>query len=208
VMLMAACPLMADSRAGAIVTAALLVGSGTVLVLGFRGESWRFKAALAGFSILVLALGLNIGWDSLRTRMTKFETDFRAREETYTTARKMAADYPWFGTGPGTFDALFQMYRSSPEEYWPAQLHNDWLETRITFGWIGFGAILLALSIITARWFFSGGIEMPWVFPAFIWLALGGCLVHARVDFPFQIYSILYLFLLECAILLCLSRKN
>ena len=35
----------------------------------------------------------------------------------------------------------------------------------------------------------------------YLWLALTGCLLHARFDFPLQIYSILFLFLLECAIL-------
>ena len=33
---------------------------------------------------------------------------------------------------PGTFEPVFQLYRGSQDEYWPAQLHNDWLETRIT----------------------------------------------------------------------------
>ena len=40
-----------------------------------------------------------------------------------------------------------------------------------------------------------------------VWLAQAGCLVHARFDFPFQIYSILQLFLLECAILFTIARR-
>ena len=40
-----------------------------------------------------------------------------------------------------------------------------------------------------------------------IWVALVGCLVHARYDFPFQIYSILFLFLTICALLFNLSRR-
>jgi len=39
-----------------------------------------------------------------------------------------------------------------------------------------------------------------------VWLALGGCLVHARFDFPFQIHSTLLLFLVLCAMLFGLSR--
>ena len=64
----------------------------------------------------------------------------------YDLARPMAADYPLFGTGPGTFETVFQLYRPRPETYWPAQLHNDWLETRITFGWLGSGLIALAFA--------------------------------------------------------------
>ena len=58
-----------------------------------------------------------------------------------TPRKPMAADYPLFGTGPGTFGTVFQLYLISSATYWPEQLHNDWLETRITFGWLGIGAV-------------------------------------------------------------------
>jgi hypothetical protein len=44
-------------------------------------------------------------------------------------------------------------------------------------------------------------------FVVLAWLALAGCLVHARFDFPFQIHSTLLLFLVICAILSGLSRN-
>ena len=119
----------------------------------------------------------------------------------------MAADYPLFGTGPGTFETVFQLYRHSTDTYWPAQLHNDWLETRITFGWLGSGLIALAFVAAVLRWFARGGIHGGRRFMILIWLALAGCLVHARYDFPFQIYSIVLLFLVLCAILSNLTRR-
>jgi hypothetical protein len=112
----------------------------------------------------------------------------------------MANDYPWFGIGPGTFESVFQLYRISPDTYWPAQLHNDWLETRITFGIVGSLLIAAAFSICDDALVCS---RMPARRPAIhddLWLALAGCLAHARFDFPFQIYSILFLFLVLCAI--------
>ncbi len=208
VMLMAACPLVSDSRAGAVVTGGELVCSGFLLVAAFRGAPWSFRGALAGFTLLTLALGLNMGWESLTKRMTSLDVDYHGREEIYSTARKMAVDYPWFGTGPGTFDPLFQMYRKSPDQYWPAQLHNDWLETRITFGRIGMAVILAALAGCGLHWFVRGAIRTPWIFPAFVGLGLTGCLLHALVDYPFQVYSIVLLFLLECGVLLGISRKS
>jgi hypothetical protein len=39
-------------------------------------------------------------------------------------------------------------------------------------------------------------------------VALGGCLLHARFDFPLQMYSILLLFLALCAVLFSLSRAE
>jgi len=39
------------------------------------------------------------------------------------------------------------------------------------------------------------------------WLALAGCLVHARFDFPFQVHSILFLFVVLGTILSTLSHR-
>jgi hypothetical protein len=207
IVVMAACPMLTDSRAAAIVTVGLTVCGAFLLSAGFTDESRLFRGGLSIMAVAALGLGLNIGWETLTKRMQTIEVDYHMREQMYITARAIAKDYPYFGTGPGTFDPVFQMYRSSPDEYWPAQLHNDWLETRITFGGIGFGAILLALLLAAFRWFLPGGIQSSWSFPAFCWLSLAGCLLHARFDFPFQIYSIVFLFVLLCAILSTLSRR-
>ena len=53
--------------------------------------------------------------------------------------------------------------------------------------------LLLALGLVLLRWFLRGGIHGGRRFTILAWLALGGCLAHARFDFPFQILSIVYL---------------
>ena len=102
----------------------------------------------------------------------------------------------------------YHEFNFSPSAEWAAYAHNDWLETRITFGWAGFAPILAMLLIVFLRWFGPGGIPTHWLFVSMIWLALAGCLLHARFDFPFQICSILALFLLLCAALFCLSKRT
>jgi len=139
--------------------------------------------------------------------MAEIGLGFDNREDIYAMARPMAEDYPVFGVGPGTFEHLFQFYRPSVYDYWPAQLHNDWLETLITFGWAGCSLIALALAAVLARWFVPGGIHGGRRFVMLVWMALAGCLVHARFDFPFQIYSIVFLFLVLCAILFVVTRS-
>src|SRR5205814_5565540 len=146
-----------------------------------------------------LVLGYALGWKALKPRMSQLSENFEGREQMYDSARPMAADYPVFGTGPGTFESVFQLYRISTDTYWPAQLHNDWLETRITFGWVGSALIVLALGTVLLAWFAPGGIHGGKRFMILLWLAIGGSLVHARFDFPLQIYSILFLFLILCA---------
>jgi hypothetical protein len=153
-----------------------------------------------------LALGLGLGWQSLAPRMAQFDEGLAGRTELHNAPLQMAGDYPLYGTGPGTYASVFQLYRFSEKVIWFEQVHDDWLETRITFGWLGFGALVAALGVVALRGFFSGGLRGLQPLKFFGWVSLGGCLLHARFDFPLQIHSTLFLFLAVCAILLNLGR--
>jgi len=118
----------------------------------------------------------------------------------YENALPIARDFPVYGTGPGSFGSLYQLYRAKPEQTWAAYVHDDWLETRITFGWVGFSAVVAMLLIVFVRAFGSGGLDVPIEFYALTTLSLIGCLMHAKFDFPFQIYSVVFLFLLLAAV--------
>ncbi|MCX6906051.1 MAG: O-antigen ligase family protein, partial [Verrucomicrobia bacterium] len=215
---MAACPIVSTSRAGALVAVGM---AAVAAVLAFVfiffldwlvGKGLAFRASTFAGVLLLLGLalggGLALGWKSLKPRMEQFAEDFGFREEMYERALPMAADYPLFGTGPGTFEPVFQLYRDKTDTYWPAQLHNDWLETLITFGWVGSTLIMLAFLAMLARWFTAGGILGPRRFVMCIWLAMAGCLVQARVDFPFQMHSVVFLFLILGAVLTIVSRPR
>jgi hypothetical protein len=208
VLLMAVCPIMSYSRGGAVVALAGVGAAGGLFLLGMRRRHPLARFGILLFLGAIVAFGLAVSWNVLSPRLKDIESGFLNRESMNVTARNMAADYPWFGTGPGTFEPVFQLYRESPEDYWPAQLHNDWLETLITFGRLGGGLIGLAFLGVVARWFFPGQIPAGWRFVSLVWLALAGCLVHARYDYPFQVYSVLLLFLLLCAVLFSLSRPR
>ncbi|MBE0545472.1 MAG: O-antigen ligase family protein [Verrucomicrobia bacterium] len=216
--IMAACPIISSARGGALVAAGLFVLTALVFLsfsLWLPSSSRNSPLTgiltfvlLVGFFVGALALGSTFGWGTLEARMAELEQGFVGREMINQTARGMAEDYRWFGTGPGTFNPIFQLYRASPDEYWPAQLHNDWLETRITFGRAGSLMIAAAFLCVLGRWFLPGGIHSGRRFVALIWIALTGCLVHARFDLPFQIYSIVLLFLVLCALLFSMSRRG
>jgi len=44
-------------------------------------------------------------------RWSELARDDAVRDELSEPARPMAADYPVFGTGPGTFETVFDLYR-------------------------------------------------------------------------------------------------
>jgi O-antigen ligase len=215
--IMAACPVISTSRGSALVAAGILILAVVFLTvtnlfartwrLPGRNARWETTAVLGLFFMLAVALGWYFGWDALEPRMEQISEGFQDREEMYDAAQPMAADYPFFGTGPGTFATVFQLYRVSNATYWPEQLHNDWLETRITFGWFGLALLLAALACAMLRWFAPGGIRGGRQFVILAWLALAACLIQARFDFPFQIHSIVFLFLLICAVLFSLGQR-
>jgi O-antigen ligase len=215
--IMAACPMISTSRGGALITAGIIVLAAFFLLATYfllaahrQPERETRRATLAWLLLFfcgALVLGYALGWKALKPRMARIGEGFQYREQMYYLARPMAADYPLFGTGPGTFETVFQLYRPAVSTYWPAQLHNDWLETRITFGWLGSGLIALALAVVALRWFARGGIDGGRQFIILTWLAVAGCLTHARFDFPFQMYSIVFLFLVLCAVLVNLTRR-
>jgi len=205
--IMAACPIISTSRAGALTSVALLVVAVGILISGKRTDG---LAKLAVLSVLGLALagGAWLGWQSLNPRLEELGEGYRQRELMYKTARIIADENPVFGTGPGTFEHVFQLYRQSLDEYWPKQLHNDWLELLLTFGWVGFSLILVALALIIAHGFRTAGIPASRRFVWLMWLALAGCLLQARWDFPFRVYSVAFLFLALCAVLTTLAKSS
>ncbi len=215
--LMAACPIISTSRGGALITIGIAALATVLLPVShflfgdyLRRRSRRRSSAgvvLLAFLGAAMILGFALGWTSLAPRMEKLREGADYREQMYANARPMARDYPLFGTGPGTFETVFQLYRITTSTYWPAQLHNDWLETRITFGLMGGALIAAAFVLACSRWFTPGVIHGGRRFMLLLWLALAGCLAHARYDFPFQIHSILFLFLIWCAILSIVTRR-
>lgn len=204
---MAAAPIISTSRAGALTSMALLVVAVGILISGKRTDGLA-KLAVFGVFMVALAIGVYLGWQSLNPRLAEIGEGYRLRELMFETARDAASQYPIFGTGPGTFEHVFQFNRQSTEEYWPAQLHNDWLELRLTFGWVGFGMILGALLLACVHPFQSRGIPASRRFVWLLWLALAGCLLQARWDFPFRVYSVSFLFLALCAVLTTLAKAE
>ncbi len=206
--LLAAAPIISTSRGGALVAFGGILAAAVLLLFANRRSHWLTRLGIILLLSATLGLAAFLGWEKLGKRLaTIFSDDLSGRVEIYENARQMARDLPLFGAGPGTFTWVYHLYRAHAQAEWAAYAHNDWLETRITFGWAGLAPILAMLLIVFLRWFGTGGIRADWLFVSMIWLALAGCLVHARFDFPFQICSTLALFLLLCAALFCLSKK-
>ncbi len=172
------------------------------------GPRWRNNLALALFFLGAPVLGLALGWKALGPRLAVLEQGFADRDRLSRAAGRMVGDFPIFGSGPGTYEAVSALYRPQGTRFWPAQAHNDWLEFRITFGAAGCVLLGLALAVVGFRWLVPGGLQGGDKLAPFLWLAIAGCLVHARFDFPFQVHSIVFLVLVLTAVLFTFSRRS
>jgi O-antigen ligase len=208
--LLAACPIISITRAGAVIAAVNMVLALVLLIWANRRGNQLMQVGTFCLFLISLVLSGYLAGEKLQKRfLTLFIDDKSGRGEIYQNSWAMARDYPVFGTGPGTFASLYQLYRDPghTDQEWAGYVHDDWLETLITFGRIGLAAIIVSLLIILTLWRSRGGITSSWVFPSMLLLAMGGCLFHAKFDFPFQIYSVFFLFLVLSGVLTCLSRK-
>ena len=204
VVMIAAC-IVSLSRGGAIITAGCLVTIGTIFLIQ-KGTSMRARIGVLGFMVLVVATVSLLGWNLL---VMRFRSDglsnLSGREEIYRNARQMAVDYPVFGIGPGAFRSVYHLYRQESKEVWHGFLHDDWMETRVTFGWVGFVLIISHLVWLGIWCELPGRPRVFYAFSVCIGIGLAGALVHARFDFPFQTYSILYTFVVIAALLSTVS---
>jgi O-antigen ligase len=213
--LMAAAPIISTSRGGAVVSVIMMLMSLGILVLANRGGSRL--AAYSVITIMMAALGMAgyLGWDNLEKRLERvFDDNMGGREALWDQSKEIIGDYPYWGTGPKSFGAVYQLYtqpmRSDAHIHAKkaqAYAHNDWLELVISFGLIG-SPLFILLLIYPGLYFLTGtGFFSNWEFPGFIAISMFGCLFHAIGDMPFQIHSVATVFLVAMCVLSCTSRQ-
>jgi O-antigen ligase len=207
--LMAAGPVVSSSRGGVAVELAQMLGVLMIFAYSFRRSGW-WKTALVGILFLVvIGSAAALSWQGIQHRLQENSLNtLSGRTIIYENAQRIVDDFPMFGTGPGTFSAVYQLYRSDPEQSWYVHAHDDYLHTVVTFGRLGFTLIMFMLVSVFTYWFLARGIPTSELFIGFVWLAAAGCLLHARFDFPLQIYSLQLLFITLCAILTVLARRS
>ena len=206
---MAASPVISTSRGGAAIAAINMFIAMGVLLWALRADGRRTQMGVVSLFAVVVGLSGFLGWERLAPRLkTILEDNMSNRKEIYENALPIVEDYPVFGTGAGTFGSVYQLYRATPSQAWAGYLHDDWLETRATLGWVGFGVVCLMLAATLIRPAFPGGISIGGEFTALTLTSVAGCLLHARYDFPMQIYSVLLLFLMLCSLLFCVTCRR
>lgn len=202
-LLMAACPWMAGGRSGALL--ALGQWGACLLVLAMIPRpAIRWKRVLTVLGVLALlglgALRVDGPLQSLFHQQFTENPDHRATIQQV--SARMSGDAGWLGTGAGSFAGLYSLYRARPDDRWMAFAHNDWMEFRITMGGCGIALTVLMLVLLAVVWRTGRGRRVPREFLFLLAIALGGALIQAGFEFPFQVPAVALVFLLLSAVAL------
>ena len=206
--ILAASPAVALTRGGTILSVLLLLVSTVIFVTGrtrLRPTTRIGLGITLGGAIL---LALVVAGNDLRARFERRDyATLNGRTQMAAVGYRMAGDFRWLGSGPETIPAIYHLYRETPNDTDPSEgyLHNDWLETWVTFGWLGGTLVFLGLLLIPLIWWRGGGASGAGVFCPQVFTALGGMLLHAVFDFPFQVVALLGTWLLIAAMLTTLG---
>ena len=191
---------MTRSRGGML---ALLAGlSAMGLALALPGGTRRFaRYPLAGAAAAVLG-ALWFGRETFAHRLAGLLAD--ARLQTWEVTLEMAADFPLFGSGLGTYGPLVESYRDT----WGQPLtyaHNDPLQL-LAEGGVLMTAAFLAGAVAYAGW--ALGLLARRHDREAIFLGAGGLgglaafLAHSTVDFVFHIPACAFWFSVVAALAL------
>jgi len=204
--LTAAGAVVANSRGGVLVLVALLVAALAVVVVRTRRQ-WGFKLAVASTVLAVLTLGGWLGGEAAWKRFSQEDLgNMSGRKLIYQDTARMVKDFAVFGSGAETFSPLYYFYRKA-DPYWNAYVHDDFLETQVTFGAVGLGLILMVFVLVWLVPFLGQGIPAPPEFLGMLGLAMAGIVAHAKFDFPFQVHSLHLEFVLLCALVTSLKWR-
>jgi len=179
--------LVSFSRAGialgvAAVTATLWLGT------RFRPPTTRLVIVVLAIAIALIPLA-QLGADALWNRFEDSAEDFSkpgSRGMVWGDTLELARAFPVFGSGFGTFSAVYPKYRSPDVRYFYAHAHNDLIQFVAEGGAIG-AILLLALLAFVARRLFAAIRGQFGVLGIGMGVGLSATLLHALIDFNFHL---------------------
>jgi O-antigen ligase len=173
------------SRAGSFLALLEVLGVPVAVLLVERRRArhqmiWRSIGATA----LAITVASLFGWQSLLHRFTTTDPWQMRREYTQSSIAMIRA-HPFIGFGLGVWPIVYPRFAVLDMTAASPHAHNDWIE------WASDGgipyALLLLIPVLHAS---KRAFRRPWA------MGIPAMSLHALVDFPYQVYSLLLLFFL------------
>jgi len=195
---------LGGALAAAVVWAGVILSysrGGLAVALVVTGiVAWQAKAGdRRRWIVLATLLGpaLWLMWQEVKAPGARFVADgqeitsLSGRTPVWRSSLDILRDYPLLGSGIGTFEDAFILYRPSAVRLRWDHAHNDWLQVGTEAGLVGLGA---ALWLVLATLRRARGPSRPAAdgrpYHACIGAAVTGAALHAVVDFGLRIPAI------------------
>jgi O-antigen ligase len=199
---MATAVVLSRSRSG---LAALLAA---LLVFGFRAvrQSSRTLPKVAAIATLVAVLLGALAWggsDAVVMKFGRASADMPGRLRAWHDAVHIASDFPFFGSGLGTFGLTMLVYQSGSHDVSFTQAHNDYLQLAAEGGMLVSAAALALIAMIASLSWHRGSRDDD---PIVSWIRTGagagliGMAAQSTVEFSLQMPGVAALFVLLIAI--------
>ncbi|HUB68360.1 MAG TPA: O-antigen ligase family protein [Candidatus Methylacidiphilales bacterium] len=170
-----------------------------LMVFGLRHGAVRWwMPVLASFLLLAAIAGFFTCSPLVRSRVLDFANTFEDNNSFYTYVRvelardalRIAADHPYFGTGPATFVFIHPRYQSATFSRKAVLTHDDYLNCLDDYGLVGFGIAMFFVSAVTLKFLTGKLVDGRWqdrVITVSGFAAWSALLVHSTVDFNLHI---------------------
>ena len=179
--------LVSFSRAGIALGVTAVAAT---LWLGTRSRRPTMRVVIVVLALAVALMPLaQLGADALWSRLENSAEDFSnpgSRGTVWGDTLDLARAFPVFGTGFGTFAAVYPKYRSPEVRRFFAHAHNDLIQFAAEGGAIG-AILLIALLVLLARRLFAAIRGEYGTLGIGAAVGLSATLLHALIDFNFHI---------------------
>ncbi len=182
--------LLTDSRGGLLSVAVGLLA--LLIVVGFT-RTVRLPHALA---MALAVVGIGIGFflfsgEFTAERLARTRIDSEERTSVYGITLEAIADRPLLGTGYGTFEPVFRIYRDERVQTFYDKAHNTYLENALELGLPAASLLFLSIAVLFARCLIGArGRRRDAVYPCIGVAASVLVAAHALVDFSLQIPAV------------------
>lgn len=204
VILMVIALVMSRSRMGNTAFFVSLTITATLGLLHFKPRRKSYIAFFIGMLVIdILILSSLFGLEKVQQRIENTSFSQESRDEVVNNTLPLIRENVLFGSGGGTFYALFPQNQPESIQHFYDHAHNDYIQFILEFGVIGSLAIAiltlicLACSINamkTRRHPTARGAAFAAV------MAILGMLIHSTVDFPLQAPANTFIFIIFLAI--------
>lgn len=214
---MAAALVRAQSRSGLLLLFFAFILFAEITAFHFGGSKERQHLSRSFINvafILILVLSLWVGLGTVVNRFAQDDTLFKGgRTMFWGEVTSMIKDFPAFGTGLGTFAAVYPSYEKNGFEMQLTHAHNDYLECFSEVGLLGglclIGGIFFLVVKIFLTWRERHSVELKG-------LGLGGIvsvvvmLFHSLTDFNLHIpaNALLFTVILSLTAVTVFHRKS